>query len=236
MHDVRACLGGERLEARVGRVNHFWAIHPNFPDSLGPPFSALLAPHVPLNVGAAYDTFCYVVYMLIDSRLWHIDAPCHHLSLSDIRAQGPRSKVQGAKSGHCRHWKSITALGSHFTGRYLPSFGSRKDAVVLTTFKQDVNFKQVGRIYLYKHFLVLLVSLRMLYFFLQVSQLFSAVGLPLFPETDFRTAIYYSFVVVAAYAPSSGRPNNSLRACKAYSVAQPGLVDVDGRQLIGFTR
>lgn len=70
----------------------------------------------------------------------------------------------------------------------------------------------------------------------QVSQLLSAVGLPLFSEADFRTAIHYSFVVVAAYAPSTDQPNGPLKARTAYSVAQPGFVAVDGMQLIGFTR
>ena len=66
----------------------------------------------------------------------------------------------------------------------------------------------------------------------------SASQLP-FSEKDFSTAIQYSFVVVAAYAPATSS-NESQRDASpavrvAYTIASgPGLVE--GMQLVGFTR
>lgn len=137
-------LNERRLEARVGRVNHLWAIHPKkistTQDNL---LSALFAPHAPLKVRYAYDRAAHVVYMLTTSSPWHFDAPCHHLSLSGIRVQSSRSNIHSAQTGHYRHCKPITAFGGYFTRRYLASFGSKQNAFVLATSKQDVRYHQV---------------------------------------------------------------------------------------------
>ena len=67
----------------------------------------------------------------------------------------------------------------------------------------------------------------------------SSSGLPPVSEADYKTAVHYSFTVVAAYAlhPPSivSEANGARKARTAYTVAaKPG--SVEGMQLVGFTR
>ena len=74
---------------------------------------------------------------------------------------------------------------------------------------------------------------------MQVSQLLSSSGLPPVSEPDYKTALHYSFIVVAAYVPESLsaliEADDASKARTAYAVAaKPGTVE--GMQLVGFTR
>ena len=113
---------------------------------------------------------------------------------------------------------------------------------MLTTYKEDVGHEQV----MSEPFALSLSlkgpalrALRGCLNAIQVSQLLSSSGLPPVAEADFKTAVHYSFIVVAAYAlkPPSALPdaNGARKARTAYTVAaEPG--SVQGMHLVGYTR
>ena len=81
--------------------------------------------------------------MLISSNTLPVDTQFTHLLVSGGRATAVRSKIKSRSGSHQRHRSFTSAFGGYFAGNLLASFKNKQDAVVLTTFKKDVEHERV---------------------------------------------------------------------------------------------
>jgi len=81
--------------------------------------------------------------MLISSNTLPVDTQFTHLLVSGGRATAVRSKIKSRSGSHQRHRNFTSAFGGYFAGNLLASFKNKQDAVVLTTFKKDVDHERV---------------------------------------------------------------------------------------------
>ena len=81
--------------------------------------------------------------MLTSSSTLPVDTQITHTLVSGGRVTTVRSKRKSRTWSHQRHRNFTSAFGGYFAGNYLASFKNKQNAVVLTTFKKDVEHERV---------------------------------------------------------------------------------------------